>query len=264
MTVENTIKYKGANISYSEQGKGSCLVFLHGFLGSSSIWSSFIKDLKQSFRVIAIDLPGHGNSESIGYLHSMELMADCVFEVLRTLKVRKAQIIGHSMGGYVALAFLEKYPDNCKSITLFNSTADCDSDSKKADRTRSIDVIKKNFSLYVHQVIPMLFYTEKKPHKRAISTALQMGLSASKKGVIACQEGMKIRANRELIVRFSPCPVLYLIGKHDPVLNYNDLISQANQSEQASYFLSESGGHMCMYEDQGECLSALKSFLKKN
>ena len=262
--MDQVFQHKGANIHYYDQGKGQTVVLLHGFLCSSKIWKDYVQELKKKYRVIVPDLPGHGKSDSIGYLHSMELMADCVFELLRSLKVRKAQFVGHSMGGYIALALLEKYPDNCKSVTLFNSTAADDPEEKKRDRGRAIEVIKTNYSLYISQVIPNLFYTGKKPFKRQITSVMEMAKEASQKGVIACQEGMKLRSNREIIVRFAACPVHYIIGKNDSVLKYQEIISQAEESEKVTYYLSENGGHMCMYEDKEAVFQSLSSFLKKN
>lgn len=264
VVMDQVFQYKEANIYYSDQGKGQTVVFLHGFLCSSKIWKDYAQELKKRYRVIIPDLPGHGKSDSIGYLHSMELMADCIFELLRNLKIRKAQYIGHSMGGYIALAILEKYPDNCKSVTLFNSTASDDPEEKKTDRSRAIEVIKKNYKLYISQVVPNLFYTEKKPLKRQISNLMQIAKEASKKGVIACQEGMKLRSNREIVVRFSACPIHYIIGKKDTILKYQDIINQTEGQEQVSYYLSEDGGHMCMYEDKEAVFQSLSSFLKKN
>ena len=256
--------FKGANIHYTDEGNGKTLVFLHGFLCNHRIWKSFIKDLKSKYRVINIDLPGHGKSDSIGYLHSMELMADVVFELLRSLKVRKSNLIGHSMGGYVALAFLEKYPDNCKSLCLFNSSARSDSPERQADRTRAISVIKKNHELYVKTVVPNLFYTEKKPFKRDINTVLGMALETSHQGIVASQEGMKIRANREIIVHFAPCPIHYIIGENDQILKYPEMKQESTLGEKTSHYTVKNGGHMCMYEDKAESFKSLFNFLKTN
>lgn len=263
--MEKFFDFKGAKIHFTEEGKGKkTLVFLHGFLCNHRIWKPYIKELKSKYRIINIDLPGHGKSESIGYLHSMELMADMVFDLLRSLKVRRSNIIGHSMGGYVGLAFLEKYPDNCKSLVLFNSSSRADSEQRKSDRSRAIDVIKKNQDLYVKTVVPNLFYTEKKPFKRDINTVLAMALESSHQGIVACQEGMKIRANREIIVHFAACPIHYIIGTNDQILKIDQMLEESSIGEKTSRFISESGGHMCMYEDKEACLNSLSDFLKIN
>lgn len=262
--MDKFFDFKGAKIHYTDEGKGKSVVFLHGFLCNHRIWKPYIKELKSKYRIINIDLPGHGKSDSIGYLHSMELMADVVFELLRVLKVRRTSIVGHSMGGYVGLAFLEKYPDNCKSLCLFNSSARADSEERKADRTRAIKVIKQNHELYIKTVVPNLFYTDKKPHQRDINTVLGMALETSHQGIVASQEGMKIRANRDIIVHFSPCPVHYIIGSNDQILKHSEMLDESQSGESVTRYISKDGGHMCMYEDKNGSFNSLLGFLKSN
>ncbi|WP_369407157.1 alpha/beta fold hydrolase [Seonamhaeicola sediminis] len=125
------LEYKGITIFYTDHGKGSAIVLLHGFLENSNIWKPFIPQLSKKNRVVCIDLLGHGQTECLGYIHSMELMAEVVETVLKHLKIRRSIFVGHSMGGYVALAFAEKNPDNVKGLCLMNSTARSDTQEKK-------------------------------------------------------------------------------------------------------------------------------------
>ena len=96
-----TIKFQKKNIFFTDEGKGKAIVLLHGFTESLKIWSGFASKLAEKYRVITIDLPGHGKSDCIASIHTMEVMADAVFTVLKNLKVGKCLMIGHSMGGYV-------------------------------------------------------------------------------------------------------------------------------------------------------------------
>ncbi|MDX1762066.1 MAG: alpha/beta hydrolase, partial [Christiangramia sp.] len=118
------IKYKGANIYYNLKGTGEKvpLVLLHGFLEDSMIWDPIVKKLQKERQVICIDLPGHGKSDGLAEIHSMELMANAVREVLNTLEIKEVSIAGHSMGGYVSLEFLKNFPMIIKSVMLINST----------------------------------------------------------------------------------------------------------------------------------------------
>ena len=125
-----TTNFKNTKISYTDQGKGTAVVLLHGFLENQSMWKAFIPELVKKHRIITIDLLGHGETECLGYVHTMEDQADMVHHVLHELKIRKAVLIGHSMGGYVALAFAELYPDNVKGIVLQNSTSRADSEER--------------------------------------------------------------------------------------------------------------------------------------
>ena len=106
-----TTHFKNTKISYTEQGKGNAVILLHGFLENSTMWKYLVPVLTQKNRVICIDLLGHGQTDCLGYIHSMEDMADAVHHVISELKIRKAILVGHSMGGYVALAFAALYPE---------------------------------------------------------------------------------------------------------------------------------------------------------
>ena len=259
---QESIQFKNINISFTDSGKGKAVVFLHGFLEDKSIWKSCVKQLANSTtRVITIDLLGHGATDCLSYVHTMEEMAEAVDAVLKHLKIRKAYFVGHSLGGYVSLAYAEKNPDNLKGLCMFHSSARADSDEKKKDRDRAIKVVKKNKNLFVNEAIPNLFNTSYKPFKRGISQIKKIALATSQQGVVAALEGMKVRLDREIILNFAPYPVLYIIGKHDNILPYQDLIAQANLPEKGSYVLLENVGHAGFYEDEEATIKALKAFV---
>jgi pimeloyl-ACP methyl ester carboxylesterase len=132
----NHIQYK-KSIAYSDTGKGTAVVLLHGFLENQKMWDNYIAPFAKKNRVITIDLLGHGETECLGYVHSMEDNANAVHAVLRVLRIRKAIFVGHSMGGYVALAFAELYPDSIKGLVLLNSTAKAD-DERKLNRDQPL------------------------------------------------------------------------------------------------------------------------------
>ena len=108
-------------------------------------------------RVITIDLLGHGATECLGYVHSMEDQADMVHHVLTELHIRKVIFVGHSMGGYVALAFAELFPEFMKGLVLMNSTSRADSEERKTNRDRAIKAVKKDYSTFVRLSIANLF-----------------------------------------------------------------------------------------------------------
>ncbi|PKP26115.1 MAG: alpha/beta hydrolase, partial [Bacteroidetes bacterium HGW-Bacteroidetes-22] len=114
-----TIQFQGKTIHFRIQGEGETIVLLHGFLESLAIWDTFSKELARDFRVISIDLPGHGQSDTIDAIHSMELMSEVLHEVLVLNSIDRCVIIGHSMGGYVTLAFTARYPEMTAAIALF-------------------------------------------------------------------------------------------------------------------------------------------------
>ncbi len=254
--------FKQTKISYTDTGKGSTIVLLHGFLENSTMWDFFIPHLAKKNRVITIDLLGHGESESRGYVHSMEDNADIVHSVLSELRIRKCAVVGHSMGGYVALAFAELYPDYVKGLVLLNSTSRADSDEKKENRDRAIKAVKHNHRNFVRLSIANLFseanrekLSEEIEHVKieALKTPLQ--------GIVASLEGMKIRNDREVLFHFASYPILLVLGKQDQVLKYNDAIEQVDSTKVK--LITFEDGHMSTIENRNELLTHLTDFFKK-
>ncbi len=260
---EQFIKFKSINVSFTDNGKGKAVVFLHGFLESKKIWEPIAKELSKSQRVITIDLLGHGNTDCLSYIHTMEEMAEAVYHVLHHLKLRKYFLVGHSMGGYVSLALAEQYPDNIRGLCMFHSTANADEKQKQKDRGRLIKVVKHNPKIFIEEAIPNLFNTIYKPYQKEIKNIKKMAYATSKQGIVAALEGMKIRLEREIIIKFAPYPVLYIIGEKDSILPYQSLVKQAKLPKQGSYLLLEKTGHMGFIEAKKETYEAIRKFVRK-
>ena len=155
-----TLEYKGTYIVYSDQGKGSTIVLLHGFLENSLMRIDVKSVLVKRYRVITIDLLGHGQTGCLGYIHTMEQMADAVLAVLKSLRLRRVVMIGHSMGGYVALALAQRSPNMIKGLCLMNSTAQADDKDRKGLRVRANKMAQRNFNNMVRMSVGNLFYTK--------------------------------------------------------------------------------------------------------
>lgn len=258
-----TAKFKKGIVTFSDTGKGRAVVLLHGFLGSHKIWDNTIAHLSKSFRVIAIDLPGHGDTDCFGYVHTMELLAKSVKAVMDSLKLKKYVIIGHSMGGYAGLAFADMYPDNLKGLCLYHSSAYADSEEKKRDRTRSIKVVKANHKIYTTEVIKNLFATKNfKYLKEEIAFAQKIAAKTSKQSIIASLEGMKDRPHRDVILGLAHFPVMMVIGEHDNVLPSAQLLEQAELIKNKHVLYLEHDGHMGFLESPKQSNIALKKFLR--
>lgn len=255
------ILYKNTKISYSDTGKGTAIVLLHGFLENKTMWQDFIPELNLKNRIITIDLLGHGETECLGYVHSMEDNADVVHEVLSNLRIRKAVFVGHSMGGYVALAFAELFPESIKALVLLNSTSRADSDERKANRDRAIVAVKQNYASFIRMSIANLFSEDnreklideiEKVKTEALKTPLQ--------GIVASLEGMKIRKDREVLLHLTPYPKLLILGEKDPVLN---LVETKEQIENTTVqLMTFPDGHMSTIENKKELLKVLSLFFK--
>lgn len=256
-----TLLYKNTTISYSDSGKGNAIVLLHGFLENKKMWKEYVDFFSEKYRVITIDLLGHGESEPLGYVHEMEDNANVVNEVLKNLKIEKAIIVGHSMGGYVALAFAELYPDKIQKLVLLNSTSKEDSEERKLNRTRAIKAVKQNYASFVSLAIANLFSENNRTRlAEEIEKVKTEALKTPLQGIIASQEGMKIRKDREWVLKENRFPVLLILGKKDPVLNYEENLSQIEDT--TAELVSFEDGHMSQIENKEELKIALSHFFE--
>lgn len=203
------------NYEISKNGKEP-LVLLHGFMENNTIWEDMEESLSDQFQLIKIDLPGHGKSEVLGEIHTMNLMAEEVKKVIDHLQFSKVHLLGHSMGGYTALAFAELYPENLKSLSLFFSSTLEDNDEKKDIRRRSIEIINRNYPSFVDNSIANLFSENERDILRdKIELAKKIAVETNTEGIKASQLGMAERPNRTKILLEFNLPILIIAGKHD-------------------------------------------------
>jgi len=259
--MQKLIRYKNATISFSDIGKGTAVILLHGFLENSTMWDNIIPNLAQRNRVIAIDLLGHGKSDCLGYVHSMDLFAEIVEAVLKHLRIRKCILVGHSLGGYVALAFAEKNTTKVKGLCLMNSTSNADDDERKKLRARANKMIQTNFQSMVRMSFINLFGPKSKSiHKLEIEAALSEALKTPIQGYIAAQEGMRIRPNRNHVLQRNTFNKLIIIGEKDPVLDFKIVLKEAEETNSETAIFPN--GHMSHIENTQYLNLKLKSFLK--
>ena len=258
----NQTQFKNTQISYSDTGKGNAIVLLHGFLENKEMWSFYIPEFAKKNRVIAIDLLGHGESECLGYVHTMEDHADAVHAVLSELRIRKAIFVGHSMGGYVSLAFAELYPENIKGLVLLNSTASADSKERKINRDRAVKAVKQSFKNFITLSIGNLFSENNRDRlSLEIENVKKEALKTPLQGIVASLEGMKIRPDREVLLHLTSYPKLIILGEKDPVLSYKETVEQLENTKVE--LITFPDGHMSHIENQIELLKVLLDFIKK-
>lgn len=256
-----TLLYKNTTISYTDSGQGTAVVFLHGFLENKKMWKDYVGFFSEQSQIITIDLLGHGESDSLGYVHSMEDNANVVQEVLKHLKIESAIIVGHSMGGYVGLAFAELFPKNINKLVLLNSTSKADSHEKKINRNRAIKAVKQNYVNFVNLAIGNLFSENNRARLvEEIEEAKNQALKTPLQGIVASLEGMKIRKDRESILKKNLFPVLLILGKKDPVLNYEESITQIENT--TAKLICFEDGHMSQIENKEELKAVLSDFFE--
>lgn len=261
--MDSHINYKNCKVHFTQKGKGRAVVLLHGFLENLNIWNDISEVLSKHYRVVCIDLLGHGQTDNLGYIHTMEEQAELVKAVLNHLRLRKYVLIGHSMGGYISLTFADLFPNHVVGLCLLNSSALPDSEAKKADRTRAIGVVKDNAPLFVKAAIPNLFAEANRPtFTKDIEKLLKEALKISKQGIIAALEGMKIRKNLSYLLDDTSFKKLIFIGAEDKAINTKELIADLKNHADAIQIVHLSGGHMGFIENKDLVISQLNNFCR--
>jgi pimeloyl-ACP methyl ester carboxylesterase len=259
--MQKSITFKNANISFSDIGKGTAVVLIHGFLENSTMWKNIVPQLSQRNRIIMMDLLGHGHSDCLGYVHSMELFSETVEAVLNHLKIRKYILVGHSLGGYISLALAKKNPNKIKGLCLLNSTSEEDSEERKKLRIRANKMVQNNFESLVKMAVSNLFHSNNlSKFKDEIEGVKKEALKTSVQGYIAANEGMKNRENTNTVLAEGTFKKLLIIGEKDPVLDYETSLKEAERTN--ADFVVFPDGHMSHIENKTELINVLKAFIK--
>lgn len=259
--MKKHVQYLKKNIVYQITGTGPALVLLHGFLESKEIWEDFTESLRKEFTVIAIDLPGHGESELIHEIHTMQLMSGTVEVVLETEKIKQAVIIGHSMGGYVALQYAVNNEKSVRGLVLFHSHASADSEETKENRSRTINVVKQNRGGFIRQFIPDLFDQKHvAKYTAAIQKLQEQAALMTPEAIISAVSGMRDRSDQLQYLLLTMTPVLFIIGKKDSRMPYNQLLDQAAIPSHSETLLLDDVGHMGFIEAPRKTIQALRHF----
>lgn len=241
-------KPSGSNTTLNKEQKPA-VVLIHGFAENNQIWDQQQAYLSEQFYVITPDLPGSGQTPLTEPL-SIESMADYVQSVLVAEGVENAVIIGHSMGGYVALALAEKYPAMVKGLGLFHSTAAPDSEEKKEGRLKSINIIEQyGGEAFIKQALPNMFSPAyKKQHPEQVEAYVSLGLQCPQASLIAYYRAMINRPDRTAILSSLEVPVLFVLGKDDTAIPLKSVLSQVSIPHTSSIHIFDNTGHMGMWE----------------
>jgi pimeloyl-ACP methyl ester carboxylesterase len=255
--------FKEGKIFYKTTGKGHAVILLHGFMESSEMWVKQIDFLKKSNKIITVDLPGHGNSDCFGYMHTMEFMADAVQAVIKKLRLRKVILVGHSMGGYVSLALAKKNPKILKGICLFHSTAAADTDERRKLRIRAIEVVKRNKRMFINEAIPVLYAPDFRNHHKAdIKYSKEMALGTSIQGIIAAIEGMKQRSSSEEFIKQADFTIAFIMGRKDAGIPFESVLKQAKSAKRSYSLVLDEVAHMGFVEEPEGCNKFLSKFIR--
>lgn len=253
------------HICDSEQGE-QCVVLLHGYLESMLVWEEFIPYIYKEVRVVTLDLPGHGISVVKGECHTMEALADAVAAAMETLGVERYTVVGHSMGGYVALALCERHPERLEGVVLLSSTPNADSEEKAEARRREIALIKSGKKELLARMAPAVGFAadNRARMKDTIADLEELVVVTEDEGIVALLNGMIARPDRNEMLLKSPVPQLFILGRKDEYITPAIAETMVARHPQAEVAWLDESGHMGFLEEPERCAEVLLGFVKGN
>lgn len=248
-----------SSLSLKEKGQGKPIILLHGFPMNQTVWDDFVPLLSDSYKVITFDLPGFGKSPLPALPFTIDQVADIVLDCISTEKIIGSTLIGHSLGGYVALAMVEKRPDLFSGLGLFHSTALADTEEKKESRLKVVDFIGKNGVLaFTSNFIPPLFAD---PSHNGIDKVREIAVQSTHDAVTGYTLAMRNRPDRTSVLKKLEMPVLFLTGEADPGIPVNSILSQAEHCKFPQVHILKQVGHMGMFENPEVSANYIRSFV---
>ena len=262
-TMKRSVQFEGIGISYVVAGEGKAIVLLHGYLEAGEVWKPLTESLEQEFMVIAIDLPGHGRSGVRADIHTMEFLAGAVRAVLDDVGVKKAVMVGHSLGGYATLAFVEIYPDMLAGYVLFHSHPHADTPAAVARREREIAVVRAGRKNIMYPGNVRMMFAEKNlkimtgEHER-----VKMIASGNPgDGIIALLNGMIARPSRKAVLEGGEVPLLWILGKWDLYFTPEKALHDTRLPQNAEVIILEGSGHLGFLEETDKSAALIAGFV---
>lgn len=264
MEQHRTINVEGRTLHYRDEGRDNTrtLVLLHGFMQNLDVWSSYVLSYLNRFRIITIDLPGHGLSDTFCDVHNMDFMARMVKEVLTAAGVDQCVMVGHSMGGYVALSFAHQYPYNLRGLGLISSHAMADSESHRQSREEACRQAEANRANYILGFIPPLFDESRRAAlSKEIKDLQDQCLEITTASIVAAQQGMARRPSHIATLQNIDVPVLFVYGKNDPRIPLEVAVSQTMMPRHSETILLDGVAHMPFIEEREYIKPRLANFV---
>ena len=259
--LQQSIKYQNATIYFQVIGEGRPVFLLHGFGEDGSIWKNQIDALQNDCQLIVPDLPGSGQSGFVknADIETYAVIIKMIVDSFIDTTSRKISIVGHSMGGYIALAFAKKYPDSLQSLGLFHSTAFADGEEKKLMRKKAIDFIQeKGAYTFLKTSIPGMFNDA---NAIFIDELIEKGKAFSEPELIQYYKAMMDRHDSTDVLRNFSKPVLFVIGEYDMAVPLQSCLQQCYFPAISHICILKKSAHMGMLEEKEKANAALRSFL---
>lgn len=250
-------------LAYHEAGEGSAVVLLHGFPLSRAIWDQQVAHLKEKCRVIIPDLPGMGLSTKFAEEEpvTMQRMAQEVVALLDHLKVDHFAVVGHSMGGYVALALQKLVPDRVAGLGLVSTQAGADSPEAREGRIAMAERVRKEGVLVVAEGMgPKLFGSDVTAESPVYKDVMSMMRLSSVDGVRGSLIAMAEREDHFPRLPEITCPTLIIAGEDDKIIPMDKAEVMAANLKSA-VLTKVPGGHLPMLEQPAAVNEALERWV---
>lgn len=248
----------------TERGE-RCVVLLHGYFESLLVWEEFVPLLSGRMRVVTLDLPGHGISEVCGEVHTMEYLADTVAAAMEHLGIEHYSVVGHSMGGYVAMSLCDRYPERIDALVMISSTPSADSMEKCDRRRREIDLVRAGRkNTIAHVVRHSGFAPENVVRLKSwIDDLEELVLMTEDEGVIALINGMIRRKDMNDMLRKTAVRHMFVLGRHDSYIPPSTAEAIVEAHPESAVVWLEHSGHMGFIEEPERCAEALLDFIMR-
>jgi pimeloyl-ACP methyl ester carboxylesterase len=263
--VQRKLSFQNKELRYRVRGQGQPVVLVHGFGEDHRVWDFQVAQLEQRFMLVLPDLPGSGTSELAEDV-SMENLAMAVHAILQEEKLTQVVMLGHSMGGYVTLAFAEQYPNMLRAFGLVHSSAYADTEEKKQTRRKGIEFIKTHgVQEFFKTTSPNLFSSHTKEHNPGLADALvNQYKTMNASALVAYYEAMMKRPDRQEVLKTFNRPILFLAGEQDTTIPYEQVKQQSRLPLLSYLHVLHNSGHMGMWEEPNETGFILEEFIKNN
>lgn len=263
--MNRSIQFEGITVKYSDEGKGRPVILLHGYLLTGEAWRPLADLLSGTFRIITVDIPGHGGSGVKGDTHSMDFIAEAVRAVIHDCGEEQVLIAGHSMGGYATLAFVEKYPEMLAGYILFHSHPYADAPEGILKRKREIEVVRagKKDIMYPANISMMFAECNLNNMPAALAKLKKLASVNSANGIVALLNGMMVRPQRTSVIEKGEVPLLWILGRWDLYFSPETATRGIKIPANAEVIILENSGHLGFIEEPDHSAQVISEFARK-
>jgi len=249
-----------STLPFDEYGSGPCTVLIHAFPFDRRMWKHVARPLAETRRVIVPDLRGFGHASSMPLARTLDEHAEDLVRLLDERAIDKASLVGLSMGGYIALAFAERYPSRLAQLVLCDSRATADSDAQKAARQQSMALVSSQGVSALYTALESRLFAPE-PLPTALDMMRAIATSQSRDAVLSALAAMRDRPDRSSVWSALTIPTLCIVGRHDAITPVSEMQALAERAHCGRCVVIENAGHLPNAEAPEALVSALDGFL---